>query len=162
VNSLFGLITIVAVIAVFAFVVQRLAVGEKQSFPFAMRKYFFSAAERSFYEVLRRLIPNHTIFAKVRLADLVRVTVKGSEWRAQQNRIDRKHVDFIVLNGDLAPVLAIELDDSSHDDSRRRSRDTIVDGVLDAAGIPIVHIKAQRGYQLDQLRQMLSPHLQLS
>src|ERR1043166_5256082 len=41
--------------------------------PYARKKYFFSAAERSFYEILRRLVPGHTVFAKVRLADLVNV-----------------------------------------------------------------------------------------
>lgn len=162
VNSLLALVFVVVVIAVLAAVVQRIAIGGKQSFPFAKRKYFFSAAERSFYEVLRRLVPNHTVFAKVRLADVVRVTAKGSQWRSQQNRIDRKHIDFIICDADLAPALAIELDDSSHDDHKRRTRDSVVDGVLAAANIPIVHVKAQRGYQLDELRQILSAHLRLA
>ena len=48
------------------------------SLPYSMKKYFFSAAERSFYEILKRLVPaEHTVFAKVRLADLVYVS-KGA------------------------------------------------------------------------------------
>jgi very-short-patch-repair endonuclease len=153
VNSLVGLLILLVIVVIVAALVQRLAPGRRrQSFPFSKRKYLFSAAERSFYEVLRRLIPDHTIFAKVRLADLVHATAKGSEWRAHQNRIDRKHVDFVICNADLVPVMAVELDDSSHDELRRRDRDLFVDQVMTAAGIPYVRIPARRGYQLDELR----------
>jgi len=158
-NSLIGLIVIVTILAILAATAQRFTSRAKQSFPFAKRKYFFSAAERSFYEVLRRLVPEHVVFAKVGLAELVYVTKKGSEWRSHQNRIDRKHLDFLICNADLAPVVAIELDDASHRAQSRRDRDAYVDQVLAAAGIPIVRVPARRGYQVDELRQILSPHL---
>ena len=44
---------------------------------------FFSTAERSFYEILRRIAPNHTIFAKVRLADLVLIRTNDPERRPE-------------------------------------------------------------------------------
>src|SRR5947209_12049296 len=110
--------------------------------PYAKKKYFFSAAERSFYEILRRLLPGHTVFAKVRLADLVGVTKGASSWRSHFNRIDRKHLDFILCDSDLAPVVAIELDDRSHDDDDRQSRDRFVDQVLESVSLPIVRVRA--------------------
>lgn len=127
--------------------------------PYAKRKYFFSAAERSFYEVLRRVIPEHTVFAKVRLADVIRVPKGTDAWRAHQNRIDRKHLDFVICDANLAPVAAVELDDSSHESEERRERDEFVDAALAAAGVPIIHVRVARGYELDELRALLSPHL---
>jgi len=38
----------------------------------------------------------------------------------------------------------IELDDASHEEESRRDRDTFVDAALTAAGLPILHIPAQR------------------
>src|SRR5438128_6231974 len=106
-----------------------------RGFPYSRRNHFFSAAERSFYEILRRLTPEHTIFAKVRLAELV--SVKGSLSRqAHLNRLDRKQVDFVVCDKNLAPVVAIELDDPSHHESNPRARDRFVDEVLAAAALP--------------------------
>lgn len=105
-NSLVALVFLVVIAAILVAGLRALTFATKPTYPFAKRNYFFSAAERSFYEVVRRLAPNHTVFDKVRLADLVRVTSKGSEWRAQRNRIDRKHVDFVICDRDLAPVLA--------------------------------------------------------
>jgi len=127
--------------------------------PYAKKRYFFSAAERSFYEVLKRLTTDHTIFAKVRLADLVHVS-KGTEaWQSHFNRISRKHVDFVLCNGDLAPLVAIELDDSSHDVEERKARDEFVDLTLTAAGLPIVRIRAKRAYAPDDIRAALHPYL---
>lgn len=127
--------------------------------PYSKKKYFFSAAERSFYEVLRRLAPDHTLFAKVRLADLVYVRKGTGSWQSHFNRINRKHLDFVLCNRDLAPVVAIELDDSSHDGEEREARDEFVDQVLASAALPIVHIRAKRAYAPDDLRAALHPFL---
>jgi hypothetical protein len=127
--------------------------------PYSGKKYFFSAAERSFYEVLRRLAPDHTVFAKVRLADLVHVSKGTTSWQSHFNRIIRKHVDFVLCDRDLAPVVAIELDDASHDEEERKDRDEFVDQVLASAGLPIVHIRAKRAYAMDQLRGELRSYL---
>lgn len=128
--------------------------------PYARKKYFFSAAERSFYEVLRRLAPNYTLFAKVRLADVVYVTKGTGAWRSHMNQIDRKHLDFVICDANLAPVLAVELDDSSHNDERRQERDAFVDQVLAASALPILHMRAKRGYVPDELRQLLAPYIE--
>lgn len=130
--------------------------------PFARRSYFFSAAERSFYEILCRLSPEHTVFAKVRLADLVRVQASGREFWQRFNSISGKHVDFVLCDDRLSPVVAIELDDSSHDQPERLQRDQFVDSVLESASLPIIHVKAKRGYVLDEIRQLLSPHLRMN
>jgi very-short-patch-repair endonuclease len=127
--------------------------------PFAKRNYFFSAAERSFYEILCRLAPQHRVFAKVRLADLVRVQASGREFWQRFNSIAGKHVDFVLCDECLAPLVAIELDDASHDDEERLARDRFVDSVLETATLPIVHVRAKRGYVLDEIRQLLAPHL---
>ena len=127
--------------------------------PYAKTKYFFSAAERSFYEILRRLVPGHTVFAKVRLADLVHVKNGTMAWQSHFNRIDRKHLDFVLCDSDLAPVVAIELDDRSHDDENRQSRDQFVDQVLASVSLPIVRLRAKHTYKLEEIRRMLSPHV---
>lgn len=130
--------------------------------PFARRNYFFSAAERSFYEVLCRLAPQHTVFAKVRLADLVRVQASGREFWQRFNSISSKHVDFVLCDEQLAPMVAIELDDASHEQPERLARDQFVDSVLASAALPIVHVRARRGYALEEIRQLLAPHLRLN
>lgn len=130
--------------------------------PFSKRNYFFSNAERSFYEILCRLSPGHTVFAKVRLADLVRVEASGREFWQRFNSINGKHVDFVLCDEQLAPVVAIELDDLTHTEADRVARDKFVDSVLESAELPVVRVRAKRGYVLDEVRQLLAPHLRLN
>jgi hypothetical protein len=122
------------------------------------QKYFFSVAERSFYEILRRLAFDYTVFAKVRLADVVHVSKGSGAWQSHFNRISSKHLDFLLCDQNLAPVVAIEFDDSSHDEKDRQSRDDFVDQVLASAALPIIHVRAKRGYALDEVREMLRPY----
>jgi len=55
----------------------------------------------------------------------------------------------------MEPKLAIELDDKSHQRKDRQERDAFVDEVFRAAGLPLVHIPAAKGYQVDEVRQLL-------
>lgn len=118
------------------------------------RKFLFSAAERSFYQALRRLIPAYTIFAKVRFADLI-----SSPTRSRQRRgIESKELDFLICDATLAPVMALEFDD----ESAAEADDRLVDAALAEADVPVVHIPARRSYALDEVRQWILPQLQAS
>jgi hypothetical protein len=133
---------------------------EMGALSYSCRNDFSSAAERSFYEILRRLTPNHTVFAKVRLADVV--YVKGTVSReAYLNRIDGKHLDFVVCDKNLAPVVAIELDDASPGRADCSARDELVEHVLAAAALPVIYMPAGRAYVMDEIHRLLSPYLRI-
>lgn len=129
------------------------------SLPYSKKKIFFSAAERSFYEILRRIVPDHSVFAKVRLCDVIFVSTGNKTWRTNHNRIQSKHLDFLICDATLAPVIAIELDDSSHARTSRKARDQFVDAALAAAAVPIVRIPLKRSYALEDIRRLIFPHL---
>jgi len=119
-----------------------------QPLPYGKRDHFLSAAEISFYHVLKRVLDagQHSLLCKVRLADLFYVK-RPHENRGAMNKINRKHVDFVICRADtMEPMLCIELDDKSHRRQDRRDRDNFVDAVFEAAGLPLLHIPAARGY----------------
>lgn len=120
------------------------------------RKAIFSPAERSFLGVLGRALPEGvTWLGKVRLGDVF-VTRKGlspSRRSAAWNRINQKHVDFLLVRSiDFAPLAGIELDDSSHDEDERKERDAFVDQVFRSSNLPLLHVRAQGTYNPAQLR----------
>ena len=54
--------------------------------------------------------------------------------QSARNRIDRKHVDFLLVRvGDFAPLAGVELDDRSHEEEERQQRDVFVDEVFAGA-----------------------------
>ena len=120
--------------------------------PYRQRDDFLSAAELSFYRVLAKgLNDSFVICPKVNLADIFFVA-RPNENRSYKNRIDRKHVDFLLCDPTtMKPILGVELDDSSHARRDRQDRDQFVDQVFEAAGLPLLRIRAAAGYNPQQI-----------
>jgi predicted RNA-binding Zn-ribbon protein involved in translation (DUF1610 family) len=80
--------------------------------------------------------------------------------RSYTNKIDRKHVDFLLCDPKtLKPILGIELDDKSHQRADRQERDDFVNHVFEAANLPLVHVSVQRGYSQSELKSKISAYL---
>jgi hypothetical protein len=116
-------------------------------------------AERSFYGVLQQaLASDFQIFAKVRLADIVRPVrnVGRSGWQSAFNRITGKHVDFVLCDSTRLNIIAvIELDDRTHERLKSGVRDSLVDAALTEAGIPILRVSARQSYSPAQIREQV-------
>jgi very-short-patch-repair endonuclease len=117
------------------------------TFPYRLKASFLSPAEIAFQRVVASgFSPKYTVFPKVRVLDLCDV-VDRQQNQAAFNRIDRKHLDFLLCDpGTFKPILAIELDDATHRRSDRADRDAFVDEVLRVIGLPLVRFQAQRDY----------------
>src|SRR6266478_880002 len=118
-----------------------------------------TAAERSFFGVLQQALAyEYQIFAKVRLADIVRpVRSPGrSGWQSAFNRIAGKHVDFVICDSErLGIVAVVELDDRTHGRFERGLRDSLKDAALADASIPVLRVSARRGYSPVQIREQV-------
>lgn len=132
---------------------------DSESLPYRLRDDFLSAAESSFYRVLLTVVgADAIIYPKVNLADIFFV-VKPNENQAYRNKIDRKHVDFLLCDPkSLRPVVGVELDDSSHKRTDRQERDEFVDSVFKAAELPLVHVPTRSSYSISELTALLAPH----
>jgi len=94
------------------------------------------------------------------LADLVYLPKGTQNWQSHQNRVNAKHADFVLCDKKkLSPVLAIELDDSSHKSSSRQERDNFVNEVFRTAGLPLLRITAKRSYALKELTEMIQKEI---
>ncbi|HEU6448346.1 MAG TPA: DUF2726 domain-containing protein [Verrucomicrobiae bacterium] len=120
---------------------------------------FLSSAERSFFGVLQQAVASDfQIFAKVRLADIVRPIKSSSRsgWQSAFNRITGKHVDFVLCDSkSLGVVVVVELDDRTHERFERGIRDSLVDAALRDAAIPILRVPARQNYSPMQIREMV-------
>jgi hypothetical protein len=120
------------------------------------RASLLTPAERSFLGVIEPLLPSEVrVCPKVRLEDFLSVK-KGlgrAGNQAARNRINRKHVDFLIVQTtDFKPIAAIELDDKSHDADDRKARDAFVDTAFASAGLPLLHVAAAATYNPADIR----------
>lgn len=133
----------------------------EKTLPYRLADNFLSPAELSFYHVLLQSIrEEYTVCSKVNLSDIFFVS-RPNENQGYRNRIDRKHVDFLLCDAKtMQPLLGIELDDASHAKKKRQERDQFVDQVFAAAGLPILHVPAARGYNVSELAEKMRLNLQ--
>lgn len=127
---------------------------------YALRDDFLSPAETSFFHVLQAAAPaDQLVFPKVHLADLIYAPKQDGHYAAWQ-RINRKHVDFVLCDARiLRPLLAIELDDRSHRRPDRLERDAFVDQVFATAGLAVLHLPVRHAYNTQELAGLLAETL---
>jgi len=131
-----------------------------ETWPYRVRDNFLTPAELSFHHVLRGVVGERAVvLTKVNLGDIFYVQRRWENQGAFA-RIAQKHVDFVLCAADtMRPMVAIELDDASHQRPDRRERDTLVNRVFKTAALPLLHFPVRQSYQTDDLAAALAPHL---
>lgn len=130
-------------------------------YPYFVRDDFLSPAEQSFFLVLKSAVADWAIvFTKVSLGDLFFAKSSDpSKYRTHTNKIDRKHVDFLLCDPKtVKPILGIELDDKSHQRLDRQERDEFVKNVFAAAKLPLARIPVKHTYSVAELSTLLRQH----
>ncbi|MBN2706596.1 MAG: DUF2726 domain-containing protein [Deltaproteobacteria bacterium] len=129
-----------AVDDIIEWIVDLLGGGGKQELtelPYKIRDDFLSPAEKNFYLVLRGCVSEWAdVCPKVNLGDLFFASCSNfGERQSYANKINRKHVDFLLVDRITAsPLIGIELDDRSHNQQNRKDRDEFVEKVLKKLG----------------------------
>jgi len=112
------------------------------------RRLFMTKAELEFYYSLKKAIPHSvTIHSHVGLWAIVD-NIHHKDW----NKISQKHIDFILYEEiENLVLLAIELDDSSHNSYSAQKRDAAKNEILQDAGIPLLRIWVTQYYDTKTL-----------
>jgi hypothetical protein len=146
-------IIIAIVVAVLASYLLRTYSPSGARLPYRKRVPFLSAAERSFFRVLKGVAAvRYEVFAKVGIGELLYVPGREEDRQSYRNKIQQKRVDFVLCDPQtLQPAVVVELDDSSHRRPDRRDRDAFVDQAMNCAGLPILHVPARTSYSPAEL-----------
>ena len=131
------------------------------AFPYRLENSFLSPAEIAFFQTLKKLVgENLIIFSKPSLREFISVVNRSDQ--TAFNRINQKHIDFLVCDPNtFQPRFAIELDDSSHRQTNRIERDKFVDQVFTGINLPLIHIPVQRAYDVEQINGIIRNALQI-
>ena len=127
------------------------------SYQYTKKDNLLTQNELSFYRELRKAAGNLTVMSKVRVADIIEPKKGTSSWQSAFNRISSKHLDFVLCEpAQMKPVLAIELDDASHDKKKAQDRDSVKDSALKSAGFPLLRVRSATGLQ-EKIRNTINP-----
>jgi hypothetical protein len=119
--------------------------------PYERRGVLLSPPEINFLRSLHSAVrEDWLVFSKVRLGDIIKVRPKTRKSQTWHNRIQGKHLDFVLCDYETLEVkLAIELEDGS---SAHAARDRFVYLALTGAGLPLLRVRVQEKYETAALR----------
>lgn len=116
---------------------------KKKEYTYRAKESFMTPTEREFFGVLKSAVgEKYQIFAQVHLPTILNHKVDGQSWRGAFRHIDEKSVDFVLCDPiNLKPLLAIELDDRSHNEEPRQLRDEEVNRIFEKVDLPLLRIQ---------------------
>lgn len=127
---------------------------QNETLPYAVKDDFLSEAELNFFKVLQQALYGKAVVCpKVGLEDLFFVTTyEKNKHSLFINKINKKHVDFLVCSNDnMKPLYGIELDDVSHQGENRIVRDKFVNQVFEIAGLVLIRFENKRSYSMAEI-----------
>jgi len=118
-------------------------------------KDLLTERERSLYQSLSDLYPDHKLFVQVALSQLIDVPEDHPERPSIRNQFSQLVADFVLCRSNLSVIAVIELDDRSHERPDRQRADARKNKALADAGIRLVRIPAGQLPTLEKLRALV-------
>lgn len=114
-----------------------------KKYKYKKRDSVLTKSEVLFYGMLHEAVgKGFVIIPQAHLSSFLNEKKDYQNWRAAFSRINGKSVDFLLCSKEtLRPLIAIELDDYTHEFIRRKERDSFVEEVLENADIWLVRFK---------------------
>lgn len=115
----------------------------KPEYQYTGKTSIMTRNEQYFFDKLEKIIGDRFyIVPQAHLSVFLSERIKGQNWRAAFHRINGKSVDFLLCEkGTSRPVIAIELDDFTHDRADRIERDRLVESICENSGILLVRFR---------------------
>ena len=110
--------------------------------PIKKEYVYIKKSELSFYKTLHEAINGCVIIPQAHLSMFLDHEIKGQNWKAAFARINGKSVDFLICTNDMKPLIAIELDDNTHNQPDRKTRDDFVNSIIANTNMPLLRFKA--------------------
>lgn len=124
-------------------------------FPFSPMP-IMTNTEVIFFKKLQQAVPEYLIFGQVQLSRIIAPSDDEVDKSFWLNRINRMSVDYVIVDEDCqTTLLAIELDDWTHDSRQRQKADEKKDKALSSAGIAVLRFDSEQMPNVHQLREAI-------
>ena len=120
------------------------------------KDYLLTKTELKFYKSLKQITDelNLVIWAQVTLYQIVQ-----NKSFKDFNKIQSKSIDFVIAEPNLKIKLCIELDDYTHQKSKRIKRDEFINKLFTDLNIKLIRIQVQNFYNLEELKNKIKESL---
>ena len=130
-------------------------------YTYAKKERIITQHELAFYQALHEAVSGCIIIPQAHLSMFLNHKIQGQNWSRAFSRINGKSVDFLICTNDMRPLLAIELDDTTHNRPDRQQRDAFVNTIITTAHIPLLRFAAS-GWNIGTIKQQVTQALHAS
>jgi len=130
----------------------------KAKYQYKLKSSIMTSSEFDFFKMLMSAVGDrYNVFPQIHLDAILNNKVYGQSWFGAFRHINEKSVDFLLCDKiNAKPLLAIELDDRSHEREDRRGRDQEVERILRDVNLPLLRIKDNKNLTKEELLRILS------
>ena len=120
------------------------------------KDYLLTQTELKFYKVLKQITDelNLVVCPQVTLYQIVH-----NKNFKDFNKIQNKSIDFVITQENCKILLCIELDDASHEKTKRIERDNFVNKLFKDLDIKLLRIPVQNFYNIEELEKKIKESL---
>lgn len=115
----------------------------KRLYQYRRRESIMTRPELEFFSILLAIVENRFhVFPQMHLDEIFYHKIYGQNWFGAFHHINQKSVDFLICEiGTGKPLIAIELDDPSHEREDRKERDAEVERIFREAKLPLLRFR---------------------
>lgn len=129
----------------------------KSPYNYKKKDFLMSRAEHEFFDILVEVVGNqYYVFPQIHLSTILDNKVVGQNWRGAFRHIDEKSVDFVICDkAYIKPILAIELDDRTHEREDRKGRDGEVERILNESGLSLLRFGNNGSFNTEEIKRSI-------
>ena len=129
----------------------------RRNYSYIPKRFIMNRNEYAFYKLLLMSVGyKQCVIPQVHLDELVKPRTSKQSRIFSFRHINQKSVDFVVCNtAGMHPVVAIELDGSSHSKDNTIARDAEVERILEQVRIPLLRFKNDEKVSIEELQKKI-------
>jgi len=131
--------------------------------PFEKKRFFFTAKQRDFYQVLQSVASdNYVVFASVPAEKVLRIRndLSKNKRAAYAKKLQAIQLSFVLCDtNSLAIVAGVMLDEQVSKDVKTEASKQFVKKAFAAIDLPLLHFKAKGSYDIKAVAQVLKEQL---
>ena len=129
----------------------------KALYNYKRKDFLMSRAEHEFFDILVDITKDqYYVFPQIHLSTILDNKVVGQNWKGAFRHIDEKSVDYVICDkAYIKPLLAIELDDRTHERENRKIRDGEVERILSDANLLLLRFGNGGRFDKEEIRRLV-------
>lgn len=129
----------------------------KPDYKYIKKDFLITKSEHLFFNILLEILGDrYHIFPQIHISSVLDHKAIGQNWKGAFSHINQKSIDYLICDKVyIRPIIAIELDDKSHEIDERKDRDFTVEQIFKDANMPLLRFESKAIFNKEEIKEDL-------